>query len=168
MVTTGSNIYGGNINVIVGNSMKTICFVCLFLFLLGCGTSRRSLETKKRVCTDAILSEDFFRKDSLLVNNQLSTKEKLQMNFIVTEWSQPDTAGKQYPVKTAEISFNKEQKEQLIVNELSGSEVTIQKKDSILIIEEEATKDDVTKDNRLLPLWVWWLPALSPPYTTNL
>lgn len=141
--------------------MKTIWFVCLFLFTLGCGTSRRSLETEKSAFADVILSEDFFRKDSLLVSNQLSTKEKMQMNFLVTEWSQPDTAGKQYPIRTAEISFDKEQKEELIMNELSGSEITIQKKDSIFIMDEEAIKDDVKKDNRLLPLWVWWLLAVG-------
>lgn len=141
--------------------MKTICFVCLFLFFLGCRTFRRSLETEKRAFADVILSEDFFRKDSSLVSNQLSTNEKMQMNFLVTEWSQPDTAGKQYPVRTAEISFDKEQKEELIMNELSGSKITIQKKDSIFIMDEEAIKDDVKKDNRLLPLWVWWLLAVG-------
>lgn len=141
--------------------MKTICFVCLFLFFLGCGTFRRSLETEKRAFADVILSEDFFRKDSLFVSNQLSTKEKMQMNFLVTEWSQPDTAGKQYPIRTAEISFDKEQKEELIMNELSGSEITIQKKDSIFIVDEEAIKDDVKKENRLFPLWVWWLLAVG-------
>ena len=53
---------------------------------------------------------------------RLLSNKNLQVHIIVTEFSRPDSTGKQYPVKITEIELNSQESEQSDKQSVSGSE----------------------------------------------
>lgn len=105
--------------------------------------------------TSVSLSDSLLRKDSVLNLEQLLSNERLHAHVIVTEWSSPDSTGKQFPVKTTEVNIDKDKTEQSVKSEQSGS-VTIQvKKEDVAQMEVEKKKENIKTDTRLIPSWIW-------------
>ncbi len=50
--------------------------------------------------------DNICRKDSSMTAQRLLSNKNLQAHIIITEFSWPDSSGKQYPVKTTEIELN--------------------------------------------------------------
>ena len=128
----------------------TLCLLC------SCGTSKRSTEVERHVTTDISLSDSICRKDSSMTAQRLLSNKNLQAHIIITEFSRPDSSGKQYPVKTTEIELNSQESEQSDKQSLSGSEGLQVKKQNLSGQTDEKVKEDVKKDNRPVPVWVWW------------
>ena len=135
--------------------MKPLIFFILCL-LCSCGTSKRSTETERHVSTDINLSDSICRKDSSMTAQRLLSNKNLQAHILVTEFSRPDSSGKQYPVKTTEINLNSQESEQSDKQSVSGSEGLQVKKQNLSNQAEENVKEDVKKDNRPVPVWIWW------------
>lgn len=133
----------------------TLLYICIG-FLFSCGTSKRSVESKSDSLISASISDSILRKDSIMSLEQLLHSEHLQAHIIVTEWSEPDSTGKQYPVKTTEVNIDKDKMEQFVKSEQTGSEAIQVKKDDTVQIEREKKKEIVKTDTRLIPKWVWW------------
>lgn len=128
----------------------TLCLLC------SCSTSKRSTETERHVSTDINLSDSICWKDSSMTAQRLLSNKNLQAHIIVTEFSRPDSSGKQYPVKTTEIELNSQESEQSDKQSLSGSEGIQVKKKDLSGQTDEKVKEDVKKDNRPVPVWIWW------------
>ena len=128
----------------------TLCLLC------SCGTSKRSTDIERHVSTDINLSDCICRKDSSMSAQRLLSNKNLQAYIIVTEFSRPDDSGKQYPIKTTEIELNSQESEQSDKQSVSGSEGLQVKKQNLSNQAEEKVKENVKKDNRSVPVWVWW------------
>lgn len=135
--------------------MKPLIFFILCLFC-SCGTSKRSTDIERHVSTDINLSDSICRKDSSMTAQRLLSNKNLQAHILVTEFSRPDSSGKQYPVKTTEIELNSQESEQSDKQSLSGSEGLQVKKKDLSGQTDEKVKEDVKKDNRPVPVWMWW------------
>lgn len=132
----------------------TLLYICIALFV-SCGTSKRSTDVDRHMSTSVSLSDSLLRKDSVLNLEQLLSNERLHAHVIVTEWSSPDSTGKQFPVKTTEVNIDKDKTEQSVKSEQSGS-VTIQvKKEDVAQMEVEKKKENIKTDTRLIPSWIW-------------
>lgn len=114
------------------------------------------MELERHKTTNVSLSDSLLRRDSLLSLEQLLSSERLQAHIIVTEWSRPDSTGKQYPVKTTEVNIDKDKTEQSVKSEQSGSATVQVKKEDVAQIEHERKKENIKTDTRLTPTWVWW------------
>ena len=135
--------------------MKLLLPLALYL-LCSCGTSKRSIETERRVSTDISLSDSICWKDSSISAERLLSNKNLQAHILVTEFSRPDSSGKQYPVKTTEIELNSQESEQSDKQSVSGSEGLQVKKQNLSGQTDDKVKEDVKKDNRPVPTWIWW------------
>ena len=135
--------------------MKYLLYICI-VFFFSCGTSKRSMELERHKTTNVSLSDSLLRRDSLLSLEQLLSSERLQAHIIVTEWSRPDSTGKQYPVKTTEVNIDKDKTEQSVKSEQSGSATVQIKKEDVALIEHEKKKENIKTDTRLIPTWIWW------------
>lgn len=135
--------------------MKYLLYICI-VFFFSCGTSKRSMELERHKTTNVSLSDSLLRRDNLLSLEQLLSSERLQAHIIVTEWSRPDSTGKQYPVKTTEVNIDKDKTEQSVKSEQSGSATVQVKKEDVAQIEHERKKENIKTDTRLTPTWVWW------------
>ncbi len=135
--------------------MKSLYFILLCL-LCSCGTSKRSTEEERHVFTDISLSDSICRKDSSMTTQRLLSNKNLQAHIIVTEFSRPDSSGKQYPVKTTEIELNSQESELSDKQSVSGSEGLQIKNMDLSNQSEEKVKEDVKRDNRPVPVW-WFL-----------
>lgn len=114
------------------------------------------MDVKKHEFTSVSLSDSILRKDIVLSLEQLLFNERLQAHIIVTEWSVPDSACNQYPVKTTVVNVDKNKKDQSVKSEQFVSETIQVKKDDIARIEREKKKVSVNIDTRLMPKWGWW------------
>ena len=135
--------------------MKLLLLLILCL-LCSCGTSKRFTETERHVSTDISLSDRICRKDSSISAERLLSNKNLQAHILVTEFSRPDSTGKQYPVKTTEIELNSQESEQSDKQSLSSTEGLQVKKKDLSSQTVEKVKEDVKKDNRPVPTWIWW------------
>ena len=89
------------------------------------------------------------------------SEEMLNAKLIITEWSQPDSIGRQYPTKTTEIDMSRQKNESDSTKVQSGSNAIQVKKQDIKIQDSETVKEDVKKDSRLVPSWAWWVLTLG-------
>lgn len=135
--------------------MRYLLYICL-LFSFSCGTSKRGTELERHKTTNVSLSDSLLCRDSLLSLEQLLSSERLQAHIIVTEWSRPDSTGKQYPVKTTEVNIDKDKTEQSVKSEQSGSAAVQVKKKDVAQVETEKKKESIKTDTRLIPTWIWW------------
>lgn len=133
----------------------TLLYICIVLFI-SCGTSKRSTDVERRLSTSVSLSDSLLRRDSVLSLKQLLSNERLYAHIIVTEWSRPDSIGKQYPIKTTEVNIDKDKKEQSVKSGQSGSEAIQVKKEEVARIEHERKKENIKTDTRLISSWIWW------------
>ena len=109
-----------------------------------------------KACFYGYLSDSICRKDSSMTTQRLLSNKNLQAHIIVTEFSRPDSSGKQYPVKTTEIELNSQESELSDKQSVSGSEGLQIKNMDLSNQSEERVKEDVKRDNRPVPVWVWW------------
>lgn len=133
----------------------TLLYICIVLFI-SCGTSKRSTDVERHMSTSVSLSDSLLRKDSVLSLEQFLSNERLHAHVIVTEWSVPDSTGKQYPVKTTEVNIDKDKTKQSVRSEHSGSATVQVKKEDVAQIEHEKKKENIKTNTRLIPAWVWW------------
>lgn len=91
-----------------------------------------------------------------MTTQRLLSNKNLQAHIIVTEFSRPDSSGKQYPVKTTEIELNSQESELSDKQSVSGSEGLQIKNMDLSNQSEEKVKEDVKRDNRPVPVW-WFL-----------
>lgn len=133
----------------------TLLYICIALFV-SCGTSKRSTDVERHMSTSVSLSDSLLRKDSVLSLEQLLSNERLHAHIIVTEWSSPDSAGQQFPVRTTEVDLSQQKDERSVKSEQSGSATVQVKKEDVAQIEHEKMKENIKTDTRLIPTWVWW------------
>lgn len=145
-----------------------LLLLLLFCFFCSCGTSKRSTETERHEVTEISLSDSICRKDSSTTAQRLLSNKNLQAHIIVTEFSRPDSSGKQYPVKTTEINLNSQESEQSDKQYLSGSEGLQVKKKYLSGQTDEKIKEKVMKDNRPVPVWLWWFLIIGGVITALL
>lgn len=134
----------------------TLLYICIG-FLFSCGTSKRSVESKSDSLISASISDSILRKDSVMSLEQLLHSEHLRAHIIVTEWSEPDGSGQQFPIRTTEVNLNRQKEEQSIRSEQSGSEINQVKKEDSTSHKSEVVNEDIKKDTRLIPAWAYWL-----------
>lgn len=135
--------------------MKVLLYICIALSF-SCGTSKRSTDVERHVSTDVSLSDSLMRRDSLMSLEQLLSNEKLQAHIVITEWSVPDSAGQQFPIRTTEVDLNRQKEEQSVKSEQAGSAITQVKKEDGSQVVTEKKKENIKTDTRLIPMWVWW------------
>lgn len=133
----------------------TLLYICIALFI-SCGTSKRSTDVERHMSTSVSLSDSLLRKDSVLSLEQLLSNERLHAHVIVTEWSVPDSAGRQFPIRTTEIDLNRQKGEQSVKSEQFGSATVQVKKEDGSQVETEKMKENIKTDTRLIPSWIWW------------
>lgn len=138
--------------------MKYIIIVVLLLLLLGCGCRKSSIDEKKDIHTETVDSSfiSVVKRDSFLLQ-KLETR-KTGIRVTVTEFSLPDSLGKQYPTKVTDIHINQEGEKQ--ENEVSGSRIEAKGSEIDKGITEDKSwvETKVEKDNRpLSPLARWLL-----------
>ena len=138
----------------------TLLYICI-AFLFSCGTSKRSVESKSDSLISVSISDSILRKDSVMSLEQLLHSEHLQAHIIVTEWSEPDSSGQQFPIRTTEVDLNRQKEEQTIKSEQSGSEINLVKKEDSTSHKSEVVNEEVKKDTRLIPTWTWWLIGIA-------
>ena len=138
-----------------------ILYVVILCVLCSCGTSKRSTEAERYRQAEIELSDSLFWRDKLERTELRMSEEILNAKIITTEWSQPDSIGRQYPTKTTEIDMSRQKNESDSTKVQSGSNAIQVKKQDIKIQESETVKEDVKKDSRLVPVWVWWVLALG-------
>lgn len=129
--------------------------VIILCVLCSCGTSKRSTETERHVSTNVVVSDSICRKDSSTIIERILSNESLRAHIIITELSKPDSIGKQYPTKTTEINLDGQKSEQADKHIKSGSEGLQVKKHDLSSNADEKVKEDVKKDSRPIPTWVW-------------
>lgn len=134
----------------------TLLYICIG-FLFSCGTSKRSVESKSDSLISVSISDSILRKDSVMSLEQLLHSEHLQAHIIVMEWSEPDSSGQQFPIRTTEVKLNRQKEEQSIRSEQSGSEINQVKKEDSTSHKSEVVNEDTKKDARLIPAWAYWL-----------
>lgn len=127
-----------------------LCLLC------SCGTSKHSTDIERHESTDISLSDSILRKDSSIAVEQILLNENMQAHITIVEWSKPDSTGMQFPVKTTDINLNRQKEEQSKKAEQSGSENLQVKKKDLSNQTDERVKEDVKKDNRPVPTWIWW------------
>lgn len=132
-----------------------LLYICIALFI-SCGASKRSTDVERHMSTSVSLSDSLLRKDSVLSLEQLLSNERLHAHVVVTEWSVPDSAGRQFPIRTTEVDLNRQKDEQSVKSEQSGSATVQVKKEDVVQIEHEKKKENIKTDTRLIPTWVWW------------
>ena len=140
--------------------MKT-WHVIILCALCSCGTSKRSTEAERYRQAEIELSDSLFWRDKLERTELRMSEEMLNARIIITNWSQPDSIGRQYPTKTTEIDMSRQKNESDSTKVQSGSNAIQVKKQDIKIQDSETVKEDVKKDSRLVPVWVWWVLALG-------
>lgn len=138
-----------------------ILYVVILCVLCSCGTSKRSTEAERYRQAEIELSDSLFWRDKLERTELRMSEEILNAKIITTEWSQPDSIGRQYPTKTTEIDVSRQKNESDSTKVQSGSNAIQVKKQDIKFQESETVKEDVKKDSRLVPAWVWWVLALG-------
>ena len=132
-----------------------LLYICIALFI-SCGTSKRSTDVERHMSTSVSLSDSLLRKDSVLSLEQLLSNERLHAHVIVTEWSVPDSAGRQIPIRTTEVDLNRQKDEQSVKSEQSGSATVQVKKEDVVQVVSEKKKENIKTDTRLIPTWIWW------------
>lgn len=135
--------------------MRYLLYICIGLSF-SCGTSKRSTDIERYVSTDVSLSDSILKRDSVLSLEQLLSNEKLLAHIIVTEWSEPDSSGQQFPIRTTEVDLSRQKGEQSVKSEQAGSAITQVKKEDGTQVVTEKKKENIKTDTRLIPVRVWW------------
>lgn len=135
--------------------MRVLLYICIVLFI-SCGTSKRSTDVERHMSTSVSLSDSLLRKDSVLSLEQLLSNERLHAHVIVTEWSVPDSAGRQFPTRTTEVDLNRQKDEQSVKSDQAGSATIQLKKEDGSQMEVERKKENIKTDTRLIPSWIRW------------
>lgn len=135
--------------------MRVLLYICIALFI-SCGTSKRSTDVERYISTSVSLSDSLLRRDSVLSLEQFLSNERLHAHIIVTEWSSPDSAGQQFPVRTTEVDLSQQKDERSVKSEQSGSATVQVKKEDGSQMEVERKKEDIKTNTRLIPSWIWW------------
>lgn len=136
-------------------------YVIILCVLCSCGTSKRSTEAERYREAKIELSDSLFWRDKLERTELCLSEEMLNAKIIITNWSQPDSIGRQYPTKTTEIDMSRQKNESDSTKVQSGSNAIQVKKQDIKIQDSETVKEDVKKDSRLVPSWAWWVLTLG-------
>lgn len=139
----------------MGFIMKIL--LLLLCILCACGTSKHSTDIEKNDLIKLNLSDSIFRQDSSITIEHILSNKNLQTHIIVTEFSRPDSSGKQYPVKTTEINLNKQESDQSNKQVVSGSQTTEINQTNLYKKADEKIKEDASKDSRPIQSWIWWL-----------
>lgn len=139
--------------------MKYLFYLCVAL-LFSCGTSKRSTAVERNGVTNAVISDSLLRRESLSSLERLLSNERLQAHLLVTEWSFPDSTGKQYPVRTTEAHIGMDKTEQAVKSGQAGTDTRQINKKEIARTETDSRKEHVDTDTRPLPAWTWWLLVL--------
>ena len=139
---------------------KSVIFflvLVIFLLFLGCGSRKSSINEKKDIHIETIDSSyiSVEKRDSFILE-RLETS-KIGIRITVTEFSLPDSLGKQYPTKVTDININQEREIQ--ENEASSSQIKTEgiEIDKGVVDDKSLVVTKEKKDNRLVPVWVWWL-----------
>ncbi|WP_106831173.1 hypothetical protein [Parabacteroides pacaensis] len=140
---------------------KSVIFfliLVIFLLFLGCGSRKSSIDEKKDIHTETVDSSyiSVVKRDSFLLQKLETSKTGIRIT--VTEFSLPDSLGKQYPIKVTDININQEGEIQ--ENEVSGSQIKAEgtEIDKGIMEDKSRVETKEEKDNRpLSPLARWLL-----------
>ena len=132
--------------------MKAI--LLLLLVLCSCGTKKHTTDTQRKLSTTIDVVDSLSYRDSTFITEQLLSSEDIRIKIKVTEWSKPDSLGKQFPLKTTQADIVNTKKEEGTTETIQGSE--LDKKNIIDLdqIAEEVINEVKEVDNRLIPFWL--------------
>ena len=117
-----------------------IWFVILLCLLCACGTSWKSTDMERHATSSVILSDSVFMRDSLSGIERILSNERLNAHILIVEWSDPDSIGNQYPVRTTDIDLNKEKDERA---------------------DDERIKENIERDTRPISSRAWWFLVIG-------
>lgn len=140
---------------------KSVIFflvLMIFLLFLGCGSRKSSLDERKDIHIETIDSSYILveKRDSFILERLETNKTGIYIT--VTEFSLPDSLGKQYPTKVTDINITQEGEIQ--ENEVSSSRTEAEGSEINKGITEDKSQVETKeeKDNRpLSPLARWLL-----------
>lgn len=91
------------------NWYNLLFITLLILLVAACRTSTRSVDTDKRVTQDSCMAESqSFNHHIIDLDYHLLEQIESDSSFIMVDmtwWSYPDSTGKQYPQKSANINY---------------------------------------------------------------
>lgn len=144
---------------------RVILIIAAAILITGCKVSKEASTVShveavtKADVTDVVNSQS---KTNTVVNTIMSYNDSdyLSEDIIITEFSRPDSAGKQYILKTTKIARNKTKQNRLY--KIDNSKQTIETKQSEQKtkqseqkIKENTTKESKTITNTKTPGWVY-------------
>ena len=138
-----------------------IWFVILLCLLCACGTSRKSTDMERHATSSVILSDSVFMRDSLSGLERILSNERLNAHILIVEWSDPDSIGNQYPVRTTDIDLNKEKDERVDKTTHAGLEATRLKSEDISSTDDERIKENIERDTRPISSRAWWFLVIG-------
>ena len=145
--------------------MKVIKLLAVILLLVGCTTTRNVAKQNEasQVKTKNDISQSVAVKSSNTTAEALTdktlTEDSASAVEQTTEWSKPDSTGKQYPVKTStrierkkstrhsDISFSKKEKKEVDSSALTTDKSKIKAEGS-----KKNKQKDVKRTNLLMPI----------------
>ena len=135
--------------------MKAI--LLLLLLLSSCGTKKQITDLEHNLSTTISVVDSAFYRDSTLILERIFNSEEIRIKVNVTEWSPPDSLGKQYPLKTTQADLTNTKKVVGTTKTKQGFELD---KIDVVDSEQKAEKkinEIIEKDNRFFPVWFWWV-----------
>ena len=136
--------------------MRTFLFILLALSLLACGTKKVTKSVVTNTVTDIIRTDSITSNDSILFSLSTIFKEKLSGTIKLIEWSVPDSSGKQYKIKEADVSISYEKESDCQEESLAVQNETAIREEKKLIQEESKQQEHTIQNKRFIPYWVWW------------
>lgn len=144
---------------------RLFIIIAAAILITGCKVSKEAStvsEVKTEIKTDVSEVANSESKTNTAVNTIVSynDSEVVAEDIIITEFSQPDTAGKQYVIKTTKIQRSKTKQNKLFKTDTKQQIIDALKSESktdksTQKINENTTKESKTITNTKTPGWVY-------------
>ena len=145
--------------------MRSCVLLCplqmlVFLFLISCGSAKVGVESEKRNEKENDIVEKVEVSEQREVDELNREDEEVEIVETVTEYSEPDSVGNQYPKKRTERKVVKKKGSQTakkVVEEVSGEREKNDKSKEIM-----AEKSDVKTEAKesCWPFWVFGIAVI--------
>lgn len=140
--------------------VRLILIVLAALMLMGCRSSRKVVKEdahiEEELCDSA--REDSVTKDSQSESREASFSERERASVRVTELSEPDSMGRQHPVRVTEIDYSRESDANIKEKEEKEAQ-TVKSRQSLKKGKKQGNRSRETKTARRRPV-LWWLYAV--------
>lgn len=137
-----------------------ILVILMGLLLMGCRSSRKAVREEAHI--EETLSdstqEDSVRKDSRTETRAANFSERAHATVRVTELSEPDSTGRQHPVRVTEIDYGRQRNADISETEKEEAQ-TVKSRQSMKKGKRQGGHRKETKTVRRRPV-LWWLYAI--------